>query len=79
MTISSETKRTIARLAIEVALYALLVVIYLFLILTFFGPELVLLFKQNPVLYAVLALAMMAFQGVFLESITTFLIDRLEL
>lgn len=79
MHLSDETRRTIARLALEIVLYALLVVIYLFVILTFFGPELVALYKQNPVLYAALALGLMAFQGIFLETITTFLIDRLEL
>jgi hypothetical protein len=79
MQLSAETKRGLVRLALEVILYAFLVVVYLFLILHFLGPELVLLFKQNLVLYAGLALALMVFQGLFLETVTTFLIDRLEL
>jgi hypothetical protein len=79
MHLSSETKRTLIRVAFELILYAVLVVVYLFLVLTFFGPELVALFKRDLVLYAGLALGLMVFQGFFLESVTTFLIDRLGL
>lgn len=79
MQLSTDTKRTLIRLAVEIILYALLVVVYLFLVLHFLGPELVVLFKHNLLLYAGLALGLMVFQGVFLESVTTFLIDRLEL
>ena len=79
MRLTTETKRGLIRLALEIILYALLVVVYLFLVLRFLGPELVLLFKQNLVLYAGLALGLMVFQGIFLETVTTFLIDRLEL
>ncbi len=79
MNFSRETRRTLIRLTLEIGIYALLVVVYIFLILRFFGPELVVLFKSNPLLYAVLALALIVLQGIFLESVTTFLIDRLEL
>jgi hypothetical protein len=79
MRLTTETKRGLIRLVLEIILYAFLVVVYLFLILRFLGPELVLLFKQNLVLYAGLALGLMVFQGIFLETVTTFLIDRLEL
>ncbi len=79
MRLSRETQRTFARLAVEVGLYAALVVVYMYLILRFFTAELVALFKGDPLLYALLALALMVFQGIFLESVTTFLIDRLGL
>jgi hypothetical protein len=79
MNLSPEAKRTLLRLALEIGIYALLVVIYISLILHFFTDELVLLFKRDPVLYAALALGLIVFQGIFLERITTFLIDRLEL
>ncbi len=79
MPLASETKRRLIRMALEIVLYALLVVAYLFLILRFLGTELVTLFKHNSVLYAGLALGLMVFQGIFLESVTTFLIERLEL
>lgn len=77
MPLSPESLRALIRLGLEIVLYALLVVVYLFLILTYFGPELVTLFKRDPAVYAGLALGLMVFQGVFLESVTTFLIDRL--
>jgi hypothetical protein len=79
MQLSAATKRKLIRLALEIVLYALLVFTYLFLILRFFTAELVTLFKHDLVLYAGLALGLMVFQGIFLESVTTFLIDRLEL
>ncbi len=79
MQVSRERKRTVVRIGIELGLYALLVVVYMFLILHFFTDLLVSLFKHDPVLYAAAALALIGFQGIFLESVTTFLIDRLEL
>ncbi len=79
MTLSPETKRTLIRLALEVVVYGVLVVIYLSVLLNFFTATLVLLFKSDLVLYVALALALMVFQGIFLESVTTFLIDRLNL
>ncbi len=79
MRLSPELRRTLIRLGLELGLYALLVVVYIFLVLRLFGAELVILFKSNPPLYAVLALGLIVLQGLFLESVTTFLIDRLEL
>ncbi len=79
MHIQPETKRLLVRLGIEIGLYAVLVAAYMFLVLTLFGGELVKLFKSNLVFYAGLALGLMVFQGLLLENITTFLIDRLEL
>ncbi len=76
---AAQIRRVVARLALEMGLYALLVVVYLFLVLRFFGDELVKLFHSNPPFYALLALALMVVQGIFLESVTTFLIDRLQL
>ncbi len=79
MHLKTETKRTLVRIGLELGLYAALVVVYMFLVLRFFGGELTALFKNDPVMYAALALGLMVFQGLFLESVTTFLIDRLEL
>ncbi len=67
------------RLVIELGIYAVLVAVYMFLILHFFTGRLVDLFHNDRVMYAALALALIVFQGIFLESVTTFLIDRLEL
>ncbi len=79
MRITPEMRRTLLRLAIELGIYAVLVSAYMFLILHFFSGLLVQLFHDDRVMYAALALALMVFQGIFLESVTTFLIDRLEL
>ncbi len=79
MQLSQERKRTLVRIGLELGLYALLVVLYMFLILRLFSDLLVSLFKHDPVLYAAAALGLMGFQGILLESVTTFLIDRLEL
>ncbi len=76
---TGQIRRAVARLGLEMGLYALLVVVYMFLILRFFGDELVKLFHSNPPFYAVLALALMVFQGIFLETVTTYLIERLRL
>ncbi len=79
MRITPEIRRTVLRLALELGIYAILVVAYMFLILHFFTALLVELFKGDRVMYAALALALMVFQGILLESVTTFLIERLEL
>ncbi len=79
MRIPPALRRTLFRLAIELGMYAVLVAAYMFLILHFFSGLLVNLFHNDRVMYAALALALMVFQGIFLESLTTFLIDRLEL
>ncbi len=76
---TAQIRRAVIRLSLEMGLYALLVVIYLYLILRFFGDELVRLFHSNPPFYAVLALTLMVVQGLFLESVTTYLIDRLQI
>ncbi len=79
MRITPEIRRTVLRVAIELGIYAVLVVAYMFLILHFFTGLLVDLFNGDRVMYAALALALMVFQGIFLETVTTFLIERLEL
>ncbi len=79
MHISDELKRTLIRLALEVIVYTALVVVYLFFIVHFFSEPLTALSKNDLVLYAGLALGLMVFQGIFLESVTTFLLDRLNL
>ncbi len=79
MRLSNETKRMLLRLGLEFGLYAVLVVAYMFVILHFFGDLLTALFKGDRVMYAALALGLMVLQGIFLETLTTFLIDRLEL
>lgn len=69
----------IRNFAIEVLLYAALVVVYFFLVLRFLGDPLEELFSTNLILYAFVALGLILAQGVVLEFITSFLITRLGL
>jgi hypothetical protein len=55
--------------AIELAIYAALVVSYVFLVFTFFGNRLPDLFDQHKRVYAVVGLALIVSQGVVLEVI----------
>jgi len=65
--------------AIEVAIYAVLVVAYFFLVLRLLGKPLERLFENNIVLYAFVALFLIVAQGVVLDGVTSFLINRLGL
>ena len=79
MPISGELRRTLFRVALEIGIYAVLVVAYIYVIFSVFGPELILLSRRDRVFYAALALGLMVVQGIVLESLTTFLLDRLNL
>jgi hypothetical protein len=76
---NSEIKALIRNFAIEVLVYAVLVVIYFFLVLRLLAQPLLELFENNLTLYAFVALALIVVQGVVLEFVTSFLIDRLGL
>jgi hypothetical protein len=69
-----EAIRTIRAFAIELVIYALLVVVYFFLVLHFLGQWLYELEIHYRYLYAGLAILLIVGQAVLLESLTTFLI-----
>ena len=75
----SDLKLLARNIVIEVVLYSLLVVAYVFLVLRLLGEPLKKLFDSNLVLYAFVALALIVVQGAVLETITSFLLDRLRL
>ena len=75
----SELKLLARNFVIEVLVYTLLVVAYVFLVLRLLGEPLKKLFDNNLVLYAFVALALIVAQGAVLEIITSFLLDRLRL
>ena len=79
MHLSGELRRTLVRVALEIGIYAVLVVVYIFIIFSLFERELIFLSQRDRVLYAALALGLMVVQGIILESVTTFLLDRLNL
>lgn len=73
-------RRTLLRnFAIEMVVYAVLVVAYFLVVLRALGPWLADLYENNLRAYAVLALIIIVVQGVLLEFITSFLIERLGL
>jgi hypothetical protein len=72
-------RKLIRNFAIEVLIYAVLVVGYFFLILRYLGDPLKQLFDENLILYAFVALGLIVVQGAALEIITSFLLNRLGL
>ena len=57
-------------------IYAVLVTIYLYLVVHYLGDWLVKLYHENLLLYALVALIFIVVQAVFLDSVTTFLMNR---
>ena len=74
----SETTKTLRAFAIELAIYALLVVAYFFLVLNLLGEWLYQLESQHRYIYAGVAILLIIGQAVVLESVTTFLIRLLR-
>ena len=64
---------------IELVIYGVLVVLYFFVVLRLLTGQLTFLFTENPVLYAILALVLIVLQGVFLDWVTSFLLDQIKL
>jgi hypothetical protein len=75
----ASVKKLIRNFAIELLIYAVLVVGYFLLVLRYLGDPLKELFDGNLVLYAFAALGLIVAQGVALEAITTFLLNQLGL
>lgn len=65
--------------ALEVLVYAALVVGYFYLVLRLLGEPLARLFASDLTLYAFVALGLIVAQGIVLEFVTTQLIKRLGL
>jgi hypothetical protein len=64
---------------IELVIYSLLVVLYVYFALGFLAEPLRGLFENNLVLYAFIGLLLIVAQAVVLESITAFVITQLKL
>ncbi len=69
-----ETAKTIRAFLIELAIYAVLVVAYFFLVLHFLGEGLQQLEQNHRYSYAVVAILLMIGQAVVLQNVTTFLL-----
>ncbi len=75
---TKETARTLRAFAIELAIYALLVVAYFFLVLHLLGDWLYQLERERRYIYAGVAILLIIGQAVLLESVTTFLIRMIR-
>jgi len=69
----------IVSFAIELVIYAILVVAYFLLVLRLLGQSLYRLFSANLVPYAFLALVLIVAQAVALEAVTSFIMGLLGL
>jgi len=74
-----DTRTLLRNFAIEILVYGIMVVAYFFLVLRTIGPWLTDLYYSNLRVYAIVALVLIVVQAVFLEWITSFLIERLGL
>jgi hypothetical protein len=69
-----ETAQTLRAFVIELAIYAVLVVGYFFLVLHFLGEWLYQLESRNRYTYAGVAILLMIGQAIVLQNVTTFLL-----
>jgi hypothetical protein len=74
-----ERLRALRSLIVELIIYGLLVVVYALVVLQHLADPLAKLYDDNLTVYAWVALFLMVGQGVLLEEVTSFLIDRLRL
>jgi len=64
---------------VELIIYSILVIAYFVVALRLLGESLARLFHSNLVTYALVSLGLIVAQGVLLDAITSFLLDRLNL
>ena len=67
----SKKSASLGSFLVELAVYALFVFVYFFLVLHFLGGWIKHIFDQNKTLYAFVALGLIIAQGVGLEMLTT--------
>ncbi len=76
---SDESKRLLRNFVIELVVYGVLVTVYFLVVLQTIGDWLKSLYENQLALYAFIGLGLIVIQGVVLEIVTTFLIERLGL
>lgn len=67
------------RLAIELLLYGVLLVVYFWFVLRYLDSWIYSLFNESLTIYSVISLILIVAQGVLLEMVTHFLMDKLGL
>lgn len=75
----NELRLLIRNFALELAVYSILVVFYFLIVLRVLEQPLTQLFRDHRMLYAFVGLGLILGQGVLLDALTSFLLDRLEL
>jgi sorbitol-specific phosphotransferase system component IIC len=73
-----KTAVTLRAFFIELVIYAVLVVGYFFAVLHFLSEWIGRLEKSHIIIYALVAIALIIVQGIVLESVTTWLMRRLQ-
>jgi hypothetical protein len=71
-------KKVFKSFTVELAVYSVLVVLYVLLVLHFLGDWLAQLFREERKLYAAVALVLIIGQGYFLELITRALLGTIK-
>lgn len=74
-----ERLRALRNIIVELVLYGALVTFYALGVLQFLADPLANLYESNLTLYAWVGLALIVAQGVALEEVTSFLLNRLRL
>jgi hypothetical protein len=72
--VKKEIAKTLRAFVVELAIYAVLVVVYFFLVLHFLGEDLRRLEVHHRYTYAAATIVLIIGQAVLLESVTTFLL-----
>jgi cation transporter-like permease len=73
------TRRRVRRFAIEMVIYGVLVILFLYLVIFFLADWLTTLYSSNLLAYAIIALILIIAQSALLDFLTTFIMDRLGL
>jgi hypothetical protein len=74
-----DVKILLRNFLIELVIYSMLVVAYVYLALRLLADPLEALFRSNLVVYAFLGLILILAQAVLLEAVTSFIVNRLKL
>lgn len=76
---TTNVKKVLLTLTIELSLYTILVVAYFLVVLRLLNGILTGLFQSDLVTYAFLGLGLVVTQGVVLEWVTSFILSRLNI
>jgi len=79
MKAKNKTHKLFRNLLIEGGIYAIFAIGYVLVVIRFLRPYLEQYFESNLLIYGIASLFFIVLQGLFLEFVTSFLIERLGL